>query len=194
MTGDPASGPDARSLRLFIAVPIPEHAKRAMAAAIEPWRQAFPRARWIPSENWHVTLKFLGRTDERLVPWVEERVRAVAATHEPAPVRVDGLGAFPGVGRARVLWAGVDDPTGTLSRIATELEGELAREFRPEIRGFTPHVTVARSEPPIGLPETYPATPLRSGPISADRLVVFRSHLRRPTPWYEPLVEAPLGG
>ena len=179
---------------MFIAIEIPEGAKRAIVAAIEPWQERFPRTRWIPPENWHVTLKFLGPTGERLIPWVEERVRAVASTHEPVSVCIDGLGAFPSVGRARVIWAGVDDPAGELSRIAAGLAAELATEFRPEIRPFTPHLTVARSEPPIALPDAYPATPLRSEPFSVDRLVMFRSNLRRRVPRYEQIDDAPLRG
>jgi 2'-5' RNA ligase len=81
-------------MRLFVAVEVPEDAKRAVATAVEPWRLSFPQARWVPAENWHVTLKFLGSTWPRLVGWVEETVTAAAGSHVPTTARVRGLGAL----------------------------------------------------------------------------------------------------
>lgn len=193
MARDRASRPEAPPLRLFVAVDVPEDAKRAVARAIEPWRAAFPRARWAPPENWHVTLKFLGPTWPRLVSWVEEVVGAVAAGHEPVRARVMGLGAFPSAGRARVAWAGLEDPASALTAIASGLEAALAREFRAELRAFRPHITVARSEPPLRLPETFAETALATEPFTIDRLVLYRSHVRRPAPRYEPVGTFPLG-
>ncbi len=99
MARDRSARPEAPPLRLFVAVEIPEDAKRAVASATEPWRERFPKARWPPEENWHVTLVFLGRTWPRLRPWVEERVAAVARRTAPFEARIDGLGAFPSARR-----------------------------------------------------------------------------------------------
>lgn len=161
---------------------------------LDPWRAEFPQARWVPVGNWHVTLKFLGAVWPRLHEWVLGAVEAVAGSHLPVKARLHGLGAFPATGRARVLWAGLDDPAGGLGSIATALDAALAKEFRAEMRAFHPHLTVARSEPPIGLPPEYAATPLLSDDFSIDRLVVFQSHLRRPAPRYEPIAAFPLNG
>lgn len=193
MARDRATRPEAKPQRLFVAVEVSEQAKRAVAHAIEPWRQAFPQGRWVPAENWHVTMKFLGSTWPRLVSWVEEAVAAVAAFHPPATARIRGLGAFPTLSRARVLWAGVDEPANTLSAIVADLDLALEAEFRAESRPFHAHLTVARSQPPLALPEPFAATALGSDPFTIDRLVLFRSHLQRPAPRYEPLGAFPLG-
>src|SRR5437763_6490524 len=92
---DRASRPEAKPLRLFLAVEIPAQEKAAVASAIEPWRADFPRARWVPVENWHVTLKFLGSTYPRLTEWIERSVGGVAADSAPFRTRVTGMGAFP---------------------------------------------------------------------------------------------------
>lgn len=194
---DPVSGAGGPTLRLFVAVEVPRSAARAVAAAIRPWREELPSARWVPPENWHLTLKFLGRTPADLTAWVEETVGGIVATHPPLTARVRGLGAFPSARRARVLWAGIDDPANGLADLVTELESGLATQFRAEIRRFHPHLTVARSEPPLSLPESYGVTPLVSEPFVADRVVLFRSHLhggspQKPSsqkPWskYEPI-------
>lgn len=188
MASDRASEAQVPSVRLFLGVEIPEGAKEAIAAAIEPLREALPRVRWLPAENWHITVKFLGATPPRLVPWVEETVWRVAAGHAAARVSLGGIGAFPSTARARVVWAGVEDPMGALAQLAAGLDVALAAEFRVDMRAFTPHITVARPEPPIRLAAATGGAPtLSTEPFSVDRVVLFRSHLRRPAPRYEPL-------
>jgi 2'-5' RNA ligase len=191
MARDRASRPEAKPLRLFVAIEIPEEIRADVEDAVSPWRARFPRARWVRRENQHVTVKFLGSTWPRLVDWVRSSVGAVAAATGPFQTRATGLGAFPSAGRARVLWAGLEDPGRTMSQIATALDEALRKEFAPEKRGFTPHLTVARFDPPVALDGLEEAE-LRSEAFPVDRLILFRSHLRRPAPVYEALESFPL--
>jgi RNA 2',3'-cyclic 3'-phosphodiesterase len=193
MARDRARRPEARSLRLFVAFDVSPEAADAVGRAIEPWREELPAARWIPPENWHVTLKFLGQTWPRLERWVSERVAEAAGTAHPVTTRLTGLGSFPSPTRGRVLWAGIDDEPGDLARIAASLDDLLETEFRPERRPFSAHLTVARSDPPLRLPSPFAETPLDPVAFTVDRLVLFRSHLRRPAPRYEPLQTFRLG-
>jgi RNA 2',3'-cyclic 3'-phosphodiesterase len=192
MARDRASRPEAKPLRLFAAVEIPEEVLAALAEAVAPLRERFPKARWVPLQNQHVTLKFLGSTYPRLVEWVPETISGVAGRHEPFATRVEGLGAFPKARMARVLWAGLDDAERRLERLAASLDDALAKEFTPEKRAFTPHLTVARFEPPVGLEPLEVA--FESEPFEIDRVVLFRSHVRRPAPVYEPIGLFPLAG
>jgi RNA 2',3'-cyclic 3'-phosphodiesterase len=193
MARDRASRPEAKPPRLFVAFDVPPAVRDAAETAIAPWRERFPRAKWVPKQNQHVTLKFLGATWPRLVPWVHETVASIARAHAPVPTRVLGLGAFPTTRRARVLWVGLEDAENGLVRIATALDDALSREFTPEKRGFTPHLTVARFDPQVAL-EGLEDVELGSDPFAVERIVVFRSHLRRPAPVYEPLATYALGG
>ena len=190
MARDRAKRPEAKALRLFVAFEIPEEVRRKLADAVEPLRERFPRGRWVPLANQHVTLKFLGATWPRLVGWVEETVRVVAASRAAFEIRVEGLGASPSERRARVLWAGLEED-GSVGRLAAGLEDALAREFRPEARAFTPHLTLARFEPAERLTD-LPALPALE-PFVVERIVLFRSHLRRPAPIYEPIRTFELG-
>lgn len=192
MARDRAARPEAKPLRLFAAVEIPPEAKQAVASAVAPWRERFPAARWAPEENWHVTLKFLGRTWPRLAGWVEERLGAACLGIEPFEVRLDGLGAFPTNGRARVVWAGVADGTGRFAALTTAIEDGLSAEFPAESRPWHPHLTVGRSDPPIPLPEGFARSPVEPVGFRIDRVVLFQSHLRRPAPRYEALATFPL--
>lgn len=193
MARDRASRPEARPLRLFVAFEVPPVGLEVAERAEAPFRGRNPKARWVPSENRHVTLKFLGSTWPRLVEWVHEAVGAAAAAAPAVRTRVTGVGAFPSARHARVLWAGVDDSGGGLSRIAAGLDEALAREFAAEKRAFTPHLTLARFDPPVAL-EGVEAAVAESEPFVVDRIVLYRSHLRRPAPIYEALAEFALAG
>ena len=192
MARDRASRPEAKPLRLFAAIEIPEEVRGALAEAVTPVRERFSRARWVPIQNQHVTVKFLGSTWPRLVEWVTETISGVAGRHEPFPTRVEGLGAFPNGRKARVLWAGLDEAGGRLARLAASLDEALAREFASEKRAFAPHLTVARFDPPVGLDPLEVV--FESEPFEIDRIVLFRSHLRRPAPVYESIGTFPLEG
>ena len=192
MARDRAARPEAKPLRVFVAIEIPEGVKDTVEAAFAPWRSAFPKARWVPRENMHVTLKFLGRTWPRLVDWVPEQVEAAAADVSPFVARLKGVGSFPSAKRGRAIWGAFEDgePIGAL---AAAIESALVDEFPAEKRPFHPHLTVARSDPPLRLPSAYTATELESDGWEVDHVVLFWSHLGRPAPRYEPLAHFLLG-
>ena len=191
MARDRASRPEARPLRLFVAIEIPSDVRDLVDAAVAPIRQTYPRAKWVPKQNQHVTLKFIGSTYPRLVDRVTEAIGDVATAWQPFETRVDGLGAFPSERRAAVLWAGLDDAGGRMTELASALDTALAKEFAPEKRAFTPHLTVARFRPPERLGEL--PTGLRSDVFTIDQVVLFRSQVRRPAPIYTPVGTFPLG-
>jgi RNA 2',3'-cyclic 3'-phosphodiesterase len=166
--------------------------KDTVEEAFSAWREVFPKARWVPRENLHVTMKFLGRTWPRLTDWVPEQVEAAAADMSRFRARLSGVGSFPSAKRGRALWAGFDEPA-RIGDLATEIEAALCDEFPTEKRPFHPHLTVARSDPPLKLPAAYTGTELESQEWEVDHVVLFRSHLRRPAPLYEPLARFPLG-
>jgi 2'-5' RNA ligase len=193
MARDRASRPGAKPLRLFVAADVPESVRQAVRDAVEPLRERFPKARWVPTPNQHVTLKFLGPTWPRLLAWVAEVVSEVAARHAAFETHVGTFSAFPTERRARVLWAALDDPAGRFGSIAADLEDALAKEFPHEKRAFTPHLTVARFEPPVHVGELLADAGVGSDRFAVDRIVLYQSTLRRPAPVYEALAVFPFG-
>ena len=92
----------------------------------------------------HVTLKFLGQTDEKLVPDIETRMAAACAGIPPFTIRLKGMGAFPSLSNIRVVWVGIEHGE-PLARIAEALEKSMIElGFNEEKRGFKPHLTLAR--------------------------------------------------
>jgi 2'-5' RNA ligase len=196
MGRDRASRPEAKPLRLFAAVDVPQRAKEAVVGAIGPWRERLPRGRWVRPENWHVTVKFLGRTWPRLVDWVGDQLAEAAATIRPFRLGLGGLGAFPSPRRARVLWVGLEDPERSLRALAAAVEQRLAREFPPEKRPFSAHLTVARFDPPMPVPgdrDALAGTRVVAAPFRVGHLTLYRSHLSPRGARYEPLERFPFG-
>jgi 2'-5' RNA ligase len=139
-------------VRLFVALEIPAAVRENLAtlmkelSALEK-QSSGKRARWVRPENLHVTLKFLG---EAVPNRLNEIVAAlfVVRSGQPAELQFRGLGFFPDEKRARVLWAGIDASPG-LAAIAGDIEQQLEPlGFAREKRTFTPHLTLARFEPP----------------------------------------------
>ena len=115
----------------------------------------------------------------------------------PFETAMTELGAFPSARRARVLWAG-------LWTTERAVRGDRQAARRPAGRGlraggaaFTPHLTLARLQPPRALDEFVPDLPglaVASRPFEVTGLVLYQSHLSRQGATYEPLLEAPLTG
>ena len=105
----------ARGVRCFVAVEIDEGIREQLAEAQEALRAAGGHVRWSAPQNLHVTLKFLGETDEANVGDACTITQRVAAKHEGFTIQFAGLGAFPNRRRPRVVFADVHDESGTLA-------------------------------------------------------------------------------
>jgi 2'-5' RNA ligase len=187
---DRSSRPEAKPLRLFVAVDIPEDVKSQLAASFQPFRERVSGARWTSPEGWHVTLKFLGSTWPRLVEPVREAVKSAATGQSSFETAMTEIGAFPTAKRARVLWAGLANPQGRFGALVAKLDELLREHFVPEKRAFTPHLTVARLNPPANLLDAAPellGALVSSRPFPVDRLVLYRSHLSPRGARYEAL-------
>jgi 2'-5' RNA ligase len=87
----------------------------------------------------------------------------------------------------------VDESADRLVALVADLEDALAKEIRVESRRFHPHLTVARSELPLRLPDGFRKTSCSAGPFNIEEVVLFQSHLQRPRPRYEALRSFSLG-
>ncbi len=93
----------------------------------------------------HMTLKFLGETDESLTPRIKEAMERSVEGVPPMLVKFRGVGVFPNMSRIRVIWIGTEGGE-NMSLIARRLDDDLFKwGFRKEGRPFVPHVTLARA-------------------------------------------------
>jgi 2'-5' RNA ligase len=100
--------------------------------------------RWIPAENVHLTLKFLGDVSETSVDRLAEIIRRVAQAHECFEISVGSLGVYPNARRPRVIWLGVEAPQALLA-IQRGIDQETSRlGYEAKDQEFSPHLTIAR--------------------------------------------------
>jgi len=134
------------SLRTFFAVELDAGA-RAYAAALSKRLEAAPGGdaiRWVPSENLHVTLRFLGPTPSEKVPNLVASVGRETAEQASFAARLGELSALPSARRPRVLTLTVDSD-GRLEALSSAVErGVVRMGFEPEQRPFRAHLTLGR--------------------------------------------------
>ncbi len=135
------------TLRTFIAVELDDELLGNLARVQVRLRgQMAPRSvRWVRPEGIHLTLKFLGDTLPDQVEEVKLALARAASEVTPFSFTVGGVGCFPNTHRPRVLWIGLHEPTGTLSRLRDAVESHVAPlGFPTENRPFHPHLTLGR--------------------------------------------------
>lgn len=176
-------------MRLFVAVDLTEDLRHRLAVTLDaieiPGRRATP-------PQWHITLRFLGLTDQ---VGLERVCAALDQAPLPAvfPVTFSGLGGFPRPANATVVWLGAEGDG--LAGLADTVE-EAAQQagFVPEDRPFRPHLTLGRVRPPADIRGIVASFPDTRWKMRVDEIVVFRSHLGGPGgTWYEPLERFSLG-
>lgn len=96
-------------------------------------------------ELMHMTLKFLGDTEESMADDIGSRMSLAAEGIGPFNIRLSGMGAFPSLSSIRVVWVGIEDGS-KLGQIADRLDLSM-RElgFERDKKGFVPHLTLART-------------------------------------------------
>jgi len=125
--------------RLFVGLSLPLPVRDDLTMLM----RRLEGVRWIPSENLHLTLRFLGETDEtrrRQIETTLERVRV-----EPFVLPVEGVGIFPPRGPAKILWAGLGNAHTRLFQLRKQVdEALLSIDPTLDIRHFSPHITIGR--------------------------------------------------
>ena len=126
-------------MRLFVGLELPWELRQRVAMLPAG---GIPSARWVPPENYHVTLRFIGEAPRHLADEIDH---ALAALKAPSfALTLAGIGTFAKGGRSQSLWLGVarSEP---LERLQSKIETALQRcGLEPERRRFQPHVTLAR--------------------------------------------------
>ena len=192
------------TIRAFIAIPLPHPLLDRLSALQRQLESQIPSrsVRWVRVEGIHLTLKFLGDTPTEKLPDIKRALTAVAR-HAPAcTFTVGELGCFPNPRRPRVVWVGVQEPTGRLAALQDGIEEVMAPlGYPPEGRGFTPHLTLGRVRPGARRDEVSRVGEVVTGKtgeplaeVSADHFALIRSVLKPTGAEYTTLEEFPLHG
>jgi RNA 2',3'-cyclic 3'-phosphodiesterase len=170
-------------MRLFTAIPVAGLVEDALRELVARCRSQDWPVKWVRPEGLHLTVKFLGPVEADRVAAIEAALAEASAGTPRLPFSLRELGAFPGFGRARVIWAGLESEA-ALELMVDRVERACgALGFPVEGRPFRPHVTLGRVREGRRLPEAaieaLERAQLPAADFLADRLVLFES---RPGP------------
>lgn len=184
-------------MRVFAAIIPPEHIVEDLDDFLSPRRDdpAASQLGWSRPESWHLTLAFMGAAPAEAVERFVERLAEGTLDIEVPAVQVRGGGAFPVVERARVLYAGVADPSGSLERVSERVRSAAAvTGCAPDGRAFQPHLTLARTRRPIEATKWVRVLDTYVGPPwQPEEVAVVESHLGHGRARHVVLDRVPLG-
>lgn len=190
-------------LRAFIAIELPAQTRAALERQSARLRQSLggDLIRWVPAENIHLTLKFLGDVADTHLIFLKQTISQAAEAHAPFDLQIGGLGCFPNLRAPRVIWVGVHAPA-ALSSLQKAIEAGAARlGYEKEARAFSPHLTLGRARQnlsPAELPRIRAAlSSIQLGETETARVSavhLFKSELTPNGSIYTKLFSAPLQG
>ena len=173
-------------IRLFVALGLPDELRDELSAMCG----GIPGARWVPEENYHLTLRFIGEVPNWQAQEADEALSGIRAPGFELTLR--GLGTFGKNGRIASLWAGVEK-TEPLLFLQSKVETALQRiGLEPERRRFAPHVTLARTEraaPDKTVAFVQAHNLFRAAPVPVEGFALYSSRLGKEQAVYEREVE-----
>ncbi len=139
------------SVRAFFAIQLPQVVKvkiKTSCAAIQQDISSI-NLKWVNPENLHITLKFLGEIDLQLVGMYSKLVNDRVGRLKAFELEIMGMGVFPQIKKARVLWVGCNncDSLLQISKMLEEIGSNLGLPL--ETKKFSAHITIARIKFPL---------------------------------------------
>jgi RNA 2',3'-cyclic 3'-phosphodiesterase len=185
-------------MRLFVALIIPEAVRQNLAAMRRDFPAIASQLRWVPPQNFHVTLKFIGSVPPEKLPPIIEALRRVSLV-DRVQLRIRGVGCLVNAKTGVMLFAFVQDSK-PLTALATAIDQQLERlGFTPEHRTFMPHLTLVRAS--RDLPANF-QTALRElaeqhkqydfGSVTPEEFHLMESKTLRAGPIYSKIQSFPL--
>ena len=173
-------------MRLFVALDLPWDIKTTLSDLAG----GLIGARWVPEENYHLTLRFIGQTHRHQAEDIDLALACLRA--RGFSLTLSGVGVYEKAGKPVTLFAGVERSPG-LDHLRGKIETALQRVgLEPERKRFTPHITLAKLDavPPAKLVSWMQTHSLfRLPPVPVEHFTLFSSCLGKETPVYTPEVE-----
>lgn len=131
-------------MRLFLAVPLSDDVRAALAAMQSRLQAANADVRWVEPGNFHLTVKFLGDQPDARLSEIEAVCAELAAATPAFRFHVVGGGAFPKRGPLKTLWAGIREGGDDWRSLAVRAEAPLTAFGVAREGGLVPHLTLGR--------------------------------------------------
>jgi 2'-5' RNA ligase len=200
-------------IRTFLAVELSDDLRNQIRLVQQDLRQRLGcesskdiRITWTQPPSIHLTIKFLGDTNEDLIEPLRLAIEQAIVGHEAIQIPIERLGLFPRLQQPRVFWVGPSEQweQGNDARRLTELHHAVENcgqsfDFASEGRPWSPHLTLARvkeGERRVGQALAKSGVldrPMAVGLLPVESVVLMKSELRPTGSVYTKLWEIKLG-
>lgn len=170
-------------MRLFIAIEIPREVKDYLFTIKNNFNKNLAKVNWIAKKNLHLTLKFLGNIDEKLIPKIIEKLNEIK--FDSFELELDNLDSFPNPNYMKVLWVGVKNFNKVIE-LQSEVEEKL-REYFEKDKEFSAHITLGRIKFVKDKPEfnsILKKTKINKIKFKVDSFSLIKSELSKNGPTY----------
>ncbi len=161
-------------MRLFVGLDLPWELRERLAGLAG----GIPGARWLPPENYHIMLRFIGEVAAHQAEEIDILLAGLRA--RGFTLSLAGVGTFAKAGRPVALWVGVERNR-QLDLLRSKIETACQRAgLEPERRRFAPHVTLARLDNAaeaklVGWVQSHNL--FRAEPVAVEHFTLFSSLL-----------------
>lgn len=141
-------------MRAFVGIEFSTELKKEINELQEKLKPYAKSGKWKHSDNFHLTLNFLGEIDEQQALEINTTLFELAMKHQSFTLSIGKLGTFGsgvfnshlGVLPLRVLWLGIEGQDKALRALQSDLEIKLeVLGFPKDPRGYNPHITLAQN-------------------------------------------------
>lgn len=171
------------TIRAFLAIGLPDDIKQELAAIGRDLELLVPNKaiRWVPPENIHLTLRFLGDTRLEILSEVSEGMVDVCRDFHPFLLSLNKIGCFPNPRRPRIVWVDVEGNLNALQSIQKRI-GQVLEPLGWDIerRKFHPHLTVGRVKNSLHVANSRLPWGKETRPVSftVDAVTLYESVLK----------------
>ena len=189
-------------IRVFIAVDLPPAIQESVEKQTASLRRTLgdDLIRWVPAQNMHLTLKFIGNIAASHLDFLKQMLTQSVNSQRQFDLQIGGIGSFPNLKRPRVLWVGIHAPADLTSLQKNVEAGAVRLGYEKEERGFSPHLTLGRVR------QNFSAADLqrirsalentqigRIGTATIEAVHLYKSDLHTDGSIYTKLLSVPLG-
>jgi len=187
------------TIRTFVAIPIPENTSLFLNKIQEQLKKNRVRTSWVKTSSMHLTLVFIGEIAIKDVQKIIRAMEATAVACAPFTLSATGVGVFPNIKKARVIWSGVKGQRDLLEKVHITLEKKLEQAgVKVSSKRFSPHFTLGRLKDKMdsrALAKTIQNfQQCASDPFRIKRMVLFKSDLNPSGAVHTPLFEVKFTG
>ncbi len=184
-------------VRLFLAIKIHPTARYISLFNQITSSLRHERIKWVEPGNMHLTLKFMGETDEKQIPAIQQSLLKAVSGIKPFTLKIADTGIFGSRYDPRVVWFGIEKQP-ELGILSENIFRELEKcGYEPDRQNFVPHLTIGRIKDLKDKPlfqkiiGQYNTVEIQEQNVS--EIILYESILRRDGPLYVEISSFRLG-